>query len=286
MLRFRRIRCVVLAAAIAFALTLELFAQNAAPAQWPTPAGSHAAVPVQPVVSAPQSFGEFLLKVRSDAIAGDVRPVVADIIPNPALAPSFPFAPLEIAAVVGGKLVVPYASGKATYRSAVPPFSQAISFVADSSLLPPAFHTRMPNLLLLDSTARDSLLLPSRDGSSDTLRIRWSCNGTCGRSDTAVILPSTRLVQAIVPNPVLRGQELCRIVTAPRQTDRITIRIFDGSDRLVRTLVHDDERSGGQIYCHVWDCRSDSSELVPPGVYYVLVQASSGWKSFEAVYVR
>jgi len=140
--------------------------------------------------------------------------------------------------------------------------------------------------VLLDSTARDSLLLPSRDGSSDTLRIRWACNGSCGRSDTAVILPSTRLVQAIVPNPVLRGQELCRIVTAPRQTDRITIRIFDGSDRLVRTLVRDEQRSGGQIYCDVWDCRSDSGELVPPGVYYVLAQASSGWKSFEAVYVR
>ncbi|RMF34815.1 MAG: hypothetical protein D6747_03965 [Chlorobiota bacterium] len=140
--------------------------------------------------------------------------------------------------------------------------------------------------VLLDSTVRDSVLLRSRDGSSDTLRIRWACNGSCGRSDTAIIQPSTRLVQAIVPNPVLRGQELCRIVTAPPQADRIAIRIFDGSDRLVRTLVRDEQRSGGQIYCDVWDCRSDSGELVPPGVYYVLVQASSGWKSFEPVYVR
>lgn len=140
--------------------------------------------------------------------------------------------------------------------------------------------------VLLDSSARDSVLLRSRLGSNDTLRIRWACNGSCGRSDTAVIQPSTRLVQAIVPNPVLRGQELCRIVTAPPQADRIAINIFDGSDRLVRTLVRDEQRSGGQIYCDVWDCRSNSGELVPPGVYYVLIQASSGWKSFEPVYVR
>lgn len=140
--------------------------------------------------------------------------------------------------------------------------------------------------ILLDSAFQESVVLHWREGSSDTVRIRWACIGTCYRSDTSIITTSVRILQGIVPNPVLRSQAQCQILTTPPRDNRITIRIFDGSDRLVRTVVQDELRVGRRTYCDIWDCRSDSGELVPPGLYYVLVQSSNGWKSYEAVYVR
>lgn len=139
---------------------------------------------------------------------------------------------------------------------------------------------------LLDSLATDTVVVRGRIGSSDTIAIRWACRNSCGRTDTTLVLRSQRLISAIAPNPVLRGQELCRILTTPRSTGSVTVRIFDSSDRLVRTLVADQVRIGGQMYCDVWDCRSDSGQLVLPGVYYVLARSGDGWESFEVLYVR
>lgn len=140
--------------------------------------------------------------------------------------------------------------------------------------------------MLLDSAAPDTVTIRGRQGSSDTLRIRWACRSSCLRTDTVVVQGLLRLITAIAPNPVQRGQDLCRILTTPRSDAAVTIRIFDASDRLVRTLTQNEQRRAQQMYCDVWDCRSDSGELVPPGVYYVLATASDGWESFEAIYVR
>lgn len=139
---------------------------------------------------------------------------------------------------------------------------------------------------LLDSAATDTITVRGREGSSDTLRIRWACLRTCLRTDTVIVRDTLRLITAIAPNPVLRGQEMCRILTTPRSDAAVTIRIFDASDRVVRTLVSGEYRRARQMYCDVWDCRSDSGELVPPGMYYVLARSTDGWESFEAVYVR
>jgi hypothetical protein len=139
---------------------------------------------------------------------------------------------------------------------------------------------------LLDSAASDSVLLRGRQGSSDTIRIRWVCRNNCLRTDTFVVRSPLRLITAIAPNPVQRGVEQCRILTTPRTNGAVTIRIFDASDRLVRTLVSNEPRIAQQMYCDIWDCRTDRGELVAPGVYYVLARSSDGWESFEAVYVR
>ncbi len=139
---------------------------------------------------------------------------------------------------------------------------------------------------LLDSAVADTITVRGREGSSDTLRIRWACLRTCLRTDTVIVQDTLRLITAIAPNPVLRGQEMCRILTTPRSDAAVTIRIFDASDRVVRTLVSGEHRRARQMYCDVWDCRSDSGELVPPGMYYVLARSTDGWESFEAVYVR
>ncbi|MDW8271898.1 MAG: hypothetical protein RML15_05775 [Bacteroidota bacterium] len=139
---------------------------------------------------------------------------------------------------------------------------------------------------VVDSAAYDSVIVRGRSGSHDTLRLRWACRGGCIRTDTIIVQQTPRLITAVAPNPVHRGQQTCRILTTPRNTAAVTIRIFDTSDRVVRTLVQNELRTADHMYCDVWDCRSDSGELVPPGVYYVLARSSDGWESFEAVYVR
>lgn len=140
--------------------------------------------------------------------------------------------------------------------------------------------------VLVDSTDGAPVTVRGRGGSSDTIYLRWACRGSCIRTDTVLLQSPLRLITAVAPNPVQRGQEVCRILTTPRSTTAVTIRIFDASDRIVRTLVHEQIRLSQQMYCDIWDCRSDSGELVPPGVYYVLARSNDGWEAFEAVYVR
>lgn len=147
-------------------------------------------------------------------------------------------------------------------------------------------HSSTDPWVLLDSTNGMSVTVRGRGESSDTLYLRWTCRGSCIRTDTTIFPSPLRLITAVAPNPVQRGQEVCRILTVPRRTAAVTIRIFDASDRVVRTLVQDHMRTAQQTYCDVWDCRSDSGELVAPGVYYVLARSSDGWEAFEAIYVR
>jgi len=106
----------IIALSIGLFSTIGLNAQTvfpASPANWLYPNGNMQAtrwLRYPSVVS--QSLDSFNLKWSSGAIAGDVQPLIGNIINNGKVFDDFPFAPNEISAVIGNDIIVIDGSGK------------------------------------------------------------------------------------------------------------------------------------------------------------------------------
>ncbi|TAL67581.1 MAG: VCBS repeat-containing protein [Bacteroidetes bacterium] len=96
------------------ASSLVLFAQieYASPSNWLFPDGNPEATHNQKIVSQPQPLNYFAIKWSTSAIAGDVQPLIGNIINNPKLYSIYNYAPNEICAVIGDKIVLVDATGK------------------------------------------------------------------------------------------------------------------------------------------------------------------------------
>ncbi len=123
----------------------------ASPARWVYPDGNSEATRNQPTPSAKQNLDSVVIKWSTNAIAGDVRPLIGNIINNNKLSPNNPFAPLEIAAVIGGKLVIVDATGRNKPPSVLPPFVRSVSVLLDSASLPQQVYSLFPSLIGLES---------------------------------------------------------------------------------------------------------------------------------------
>lgn len=123
----------------------------ASPARWIYPLGNSEATRLQSIPSAPQRFDTLILKWASKSIAGDVEPLIGNIIDNPKLTPVNPFAPLEIVAVIGGQLVLIDATGRSRTPVNLPPFVRGVSVLLDSSMLPLKLYEDFPSLIALES---------------------------------------------------------------------------------------------------------------------------------------
>lgn len=77
------------------------------PSVWLFPNGNPQGTRYQAVSSFQQDIEKFIVKWRNKSIAGDVQILVGNLIPDASkIDASFPYAPNEIVAVVGGKIVV------------------------------------------------------------------------------------------------------------------------------------------------------------------------------------
>ncbi|MFN3781973.1 MAG: hypothetical protein ACK4SO_07335, partial [Candidatus Kapaibacteriota bacterium] len=77
------------------------------PSVWLFPEGNPQATRHQPIPSSEQDIKKFIVKWRNKSIAGNVQILVGNIIPDTSkIEETFPYAPNEIIAAIGGKLVV------------------------------------------------------------------------------------------------------------------------------------------------------------------------------------
>ncbi len=150
----------------------------ASPSRWLYPAGNSEATHSQNSASRAQNLDSFQLKWSTNAIAGDVQPLIGNIIDNTQLVPSYPFAPLEITAVIAGQLITLDATGRTRTITRLPPFVQAVSVLLDSASLPTELYKRYPSILGLETIERrdttDSLALgyiAGFDATADTIAI-------------------------------------------------------------------------------------------------------------------
>ncbi|MBI5324248.1 MAG: VCBS repeat-containing protein, partial [Ignavibacteriae bacterium] len=86
--------------------------EYSSPANWLFPDGNPEGTHEQKIISQPQPLNYFAIKWSSSAIAGDVQPLIGNIINNPKLYSVYNYAPNEICAVIGDKIVLLDASGK------------------------------------------------------------------------------------------------------------------------------------------------------------------------------
>jgi len=105
----------------------------ASPANWLYPDGSPEGTRNVLRRSLEQSVDSFCVKWSSSSISGDVLPLVGNVINNPKIQPEYPWAPNEIVAVIGGKLVVLDAAGKTHRKTQAVPYLKNISVLYDTT---------------------------------------------------------------------------------------------------------------------------------------------------------
>lgn len=179
-----RIRHVVLALAIFLSQLLatdSILAQlpkTTSASRWLFPRGNSEGTQSQFSTSKPQNLDSFSLKWSTNAIAGDVQPLIGNLIDNSELVPTNPYAPLEICAVIAGQLVTIDATGRTKGLTRLPPFVRSVSVIMDSSALPIELYRRFPSMLGLETIERrdttDSLALgyiAAYDSTADSIAI-------------------------------------------------------------------------------------------------------------------
>ena len=108
----------------------------------------------------------------------------------------------------------------------------------------------------------------ARDGIGDIYA--QHLDGFCdiiGVPERTVPLVSSRLAQN-VPNPF---NPLCTIRYEIPQAAKVSLRVFDLSGSLVRTVVHAWREPG--VYSEIWDGRADDGRVLPSGVYFYRLEA-------------
>lgn len=76
-----------------------------------------------------------------------------------------------------------------------------------------------------------------------------------------------------------------RIHYAPKQSGKVTVKIYDFALNLVATLINNEMRQAGVEYDELWDGRNKAGKIVANGVYFFKVEAEGGQKEWGKVAV-
>lgn len=100
--------------------------------------------------------------------------------------------------------------------------------------------------------------------------------GTAG-SKTAYAYPS--------PFSPQLSTGVTRIHYAPKQSGKVTVKIYDFALNLVATLINNQMRQAGVEYDEIWDGRNKDGKIVANGVYFFKVDGEGGQKEWGKVAV-
>jgi hypothetical protein len=78
------------------------------------------------------------------------------------------------------------------------------------------------------------------------------------------------------PNPFNPEKESCKLVFRLARPGRVTLRMYDSGNRLVATIMSGQAMSAGQQIEIPWDGRNDHHDLVANGVYFYVIESTSG----------
>lgn len=126
-----------------------IFSQNyvSSPSIWIFPNCNPQSTNHQLIKSNPQQIKDFTIKWRTNSISGNVQPFVGNIINDPPIDSNFAFAPNEIVALQGGKIILVDSKGYTHKTNSYPiPYVNNISFLFDTLS---ATYYPLPNSTLL-----------------------------------------------------------------------------------------------------------------------------------------
>jgi len=87
------------------------------------------------------------------------------------------------------------------------------------------------------------------------------------------------------PNPFNPDRETGTIRYSLSKAGNVTIKIYDVANTLVRTIIEDAPRDGGVELAEQWDGKNENWETVANGVYFYVIESSSGEKAVGKVAV-
>lgn len=120
----------------------------------------------------------------------------------------------------------------------------------------------------------------------DQIIIRYCCANSCVRTDTILkdFLPT--YINVIAPNPFNPNTERLEVTYNVPGEVYVTIKIIDVADRLVAEPVRSIKRSPGIAYCDYWDGIRHDGTYCENGLYYLVLELSTGAKQVYPVYIK
>lgn len=107
----------------------------------------------------------------------------------------------------------------------------------------------------------------------------------CLRSDTVVTGISPKYVDIIAPNPFNPDLEIMEFVYKIPNDQKISISIYDQSNRLVKRVVNSEQRVGGYVYTDRWDGRREDGSVTANGLYYLILELDGGSREIHQIFV-
>lgn len=119
----------------------------------------------------------------------------------------------------------------------------------------------------------------------DTVVLRFCCEESCIRIDTALSPTQPEYLQIVSPNPFNPYYETLEIVYAVPRPTSVTIRIYDQNNKLVAEPLKDAPRRDGVNYCDRWDGRIWDGSPAANGIYYLRLDMSDGVTEVYPVFI-
>ena len=94
--------------------------------------------------------------------------------------------------------------------------------------------------------------------------------------------PLITTLNAPIPNPATKGQ--AQISFSLAEPSNVTLRIYDASGRIIKTLVNGSLGSG--IYNKVWNGRDDNNRTVAEGIYFVTLETANHKFTKKMIYTK
>lgn len=137
---------------------------SSSPARWHYPQGNSEGTRRVDLRSGSQSFDSLRVKWSTPLISGHVQPLIGNIVSNDKIFSNFPFAPNEMAAVVGDRIVVLDGRGKTIINEKMPSTLNGVigvSALLDTNFVDPNFPFASPTVVLgletIEAEREDSL---------------------------------------------------------------------------------------------------------------------------------
>ncbi len=120
----------------------------------------------------------------------------------------------------------------------------------------------------------------------DCVTLRFCCQNSCIRADTTLMTNKVQYINLVAPNPFNPAMETANIVYKVPTETNVTIKILDQANRLVAELANSKSCRPGISYCERWNGTIWNGSYAANGMYYILLEMSSGIKEVYPIFVR
>lgn len=120
----------------------------------------------------------------------------------------------------------------------------------------------------------------------DIAILRIMCSGSCARKDTLMSGLKPRYIDKAAPNPFNPTLEICDIVYKVPMDTKADLKIYDQNNQLVAIIEENADKLAGYAYNASWDGRIISGAYAANGIYYLVVEISSGSKDVIPIFIK